>query len=53
MPRTLLSVTRHPGGHRVHVLDCRVHHAIPGLIAVVLGLIAVWRDRSDFPWLSD
>lgn len=46
MTRTTFCISRHPGGCRVHILGCRIHHGLA-------CQRAVWRDRTDVPWLGD
>ncbi len=50
---SLLSVTRHPLGPRVHVLGARVHHGAVGALLATAGCFLMAHDWPDRPWIWD
>ncbi len=38
-------------GCRVFLRGKRQHHGKWGFYAFLLGALAMWHDRADFPWL--
>lgn len=36
---------------RVYFRGRRVHHGLVGAMMMAVGVVLVWHDRHDFPWL--
>lgn len=58
----MTGLVHHPSGPRAYVAGCRLHHGTAGLAALavavatrrrelaLIGLVALWHDRADFPF---